>query len=330
MPKPVALAALPKAELHLHLEGAIRPSTAAELADRAGLPLPGRGPFADLAEFVAAYEAARDLVRSLDDLRRIARELVQDAASAGVVWTEVHLVPPTYAGRLGPAESILEAVIDGLRAGSSADAGAAVIVGINRGLPMAAAEESLRLALTYAGRGVVGLGLAGDEAHHPASAFAAVFSRTKDAGLRSVPHGGEGAGAESVRACVEELSADRVCHGVRAMEDPSLIELLAERKVCLDVAPTSNVALGVSASWERHALSALLASGVPVSLNSDCPLFFGASINDEYQHAGTELGFGRSELAAVAESSLVFSSCPAELLQPALDRVRAWSAIGEF
>ena len=92
---------LPKAELHLHFEGALRPSTAAELADRAGLPPPNTGPFGNLTEFVLAYESARDLIGSLDDLHRVARELVQDAADAGVVWTEVHLIPPTYAGRLG-------------------------------------------------------------------------------------------------------------------------------------------------------------------------------------------------------------------------------------
>src|SRR5262249_14311063 len=96
------LAALPKAELHLHLERAMRPSTAHGTAERSGRPLPARGTYRDLAEFVAAYESARDLVRDLDDLRRISRELVTDAAARGVIWSEVHLIPPTYAHRLGP------------------------------------------------------------------------------------------------------------------------------------------------------------------------------------------------------------------------------------
>ncbi len=319
----INLTGLPKAELHLHLEGAVRPATAAELADRAGRPLPEPGPFRNLSDFVLAYETARNLIASLDDLRRIARELVQDAAHAGVVWTEIHLIPPTYAGRLGPAQGVLEAVLDGVRAGTSKVAGAGVIVGINRGLPLPAAEESLRLAIAYAGQGVVGLGLAGDEANHPAAAYASTFARAHDAGLRRVPHGGEGAGPDSVRSCVEDLHADRICHGVRAVEDPSLLDLLAHRQVCLDVAPTSNVALGVSPSWPGHPIRALLAAGIPVTLNSDCPLFLRTSINNEYRRAATDLGLDHRALTDIAETSLRRSSCPPDLLTPALARLQA-------
>jgi adenosine deaminase len=320
------LAGLPKAELHLHFEGAVRPATAAELANRAGRALPKTGPFRNLSEFVLAYETARDLIASLDDLHRIARELVQDAAHAGVVWTEVHLIPPTYAGRLGPAQGVLEAVLDGLRAGTTRAAGAGVIVGINRGLPLPAAEQSLRLAIAFAGHGVVGLGLAGDEANHPAAAFAAQFALARDAGLRLVPHGGEGAGPDSVRSCVEDLHADRICHGVHAVEDPQLLDLLAQRQVCLDVAPTSNVALGVSRSWPGHQLTALLNAGIPVTLNSDCPLFFRTSINTEYRRAGTNLGLDPGKLARIAETSLRRSSCPPELFHPALTQLHDWPA----
>ena len=152
------LLALPKAELHLHLEGAIRPSTARELAERYGRPMPRTGRFTDLSEFVVAYEQARDLIGSLDDLRRVAAELLTTARENGVVWTEVHLIPPTYAGRLGPDEAVVEAVLDGLAAGSDDAAGAGLIIGVNRMLPVEAAERSLTLALTYRDRGVVGLG----------------------------------------------------------------------------------------------------------------------------------------------------------------------------
>jgi len=318
------LTGLPKAELHLHFEGAVRSSTAAELADRAGRPPVKTGPFVNLTEFVLAYESARDLIGSLQDLHRVARELVQDAADAGVVWTEVHLIPPTYAGRLGAPEGVLEAVLDGLRAGATTAAGAGVIIGINRGLPPPAAEQSLRLALAFAGRGVVGLGLAGDEANHPAAAFAAQFTAARDAGLRRVPHGGEGAGPDSVRSCVQDLHADRICHGVRAVEDPELLDLLAQREVCLDVAPTSNIALGVSRTWPGHQLTTLMDAGIPVTLNSDCPLFFRTSINTEYRRAGTDLGLDPATLARIAETSLRRSSCPPELLTPALDRIAVW------
>ncbi|GAA0373500.1 adenosine deaminase [Microbispora corallina] len=318
------LVALPKAELHLHLEGAIRRDTAAEFADAYGLPLPPRGPYDGLGAFVGAYERARDLVGTLDDLRRIARELVEDAAAQGVVWTEVHVIPPTYAGRLGPAEGVLEAVLDGLRAGSSPASGAGVIVGVNRGLPMADAERSLGLALAYRDQGVVALGLAGDEARFPAEAFSDVFARARDAGLAAVPHGGEGAGASSVRACVEVLGARRVEHGVAAAEDPSLLALLAERGVCLDVCPTSNLALRVSPSLDAHPLPRLLAAGVPVTLNSDCPLFCETSLVGEYDLAWRRLGLSPSDLAAIAENSLRFSACPPGRLDRALAGIGRW------
>jgi adenosine deaminase len=318
------LRALPKAELHLHLEGAIRPSTARELAERYGRPMPRTGRFADLTEFVVAYEQARDLIGSLDDLRRVAAELLTTARENGVVWTEVHVIPATYAGRLGPDEAVVEAVLDGLAAGSDDAAGAGLIIGVNRMLPVEAAERSLDLALAYRDRGVVGLGLAADEARFPASLFLLVFGRAAAEGLPAVPHAGEGAGAESVRACVELLGARRINHGVRAVEDPAVVDLLIERGVSLDVCPTSNVALQVAPSLEAHPLPALLDAGVPVSLNTDCPLFLDTTTVDEYALASLAFGLGPDQLAAIARTSLETSSCPADR------RDRALAALGEW
>ena len=321
------LVALPKAELHLHLEGALRASTAAELADAYGLPTPPTGPFQGLGEFVRAYEGARDLIGSLDDLQRTGRELVEDAAAQGVVWSEVYLIPPTYAGRLGPAEGILEAVLDGMRAGAEAvDSAAGLIVGINRGLPMAAARESLRLALAYREAGVVGLGLAGDEANHPPEPFTELFREARAAGLLTVPHGGEGAGAASVRACAEALGAHRISHGVRAAEDPLLLCELAERDVCLDVCPTSNTVLKVSPSLADHPLPAIMAAGVPVTVNSDCPLFCDTTVVEEYQRVRELLGLDATALADLAETSVRFSACPAPRRADALARLADWRA----
>jgi adenosine deaminase len=320
------LVALPKAELHLHLEGAVRPATARELADRYGRPMPRTGRFADLSEFVVAYEQARDLIGSLDDLRRVAAELLTTARENGVVWTEVHLIPPTYAGRLGPDEAVVEAVLDGLASASDAAAGAGLIIGVNRMLPVAAAERSLALALASRDRGVVGLGLAADEARFPAALFADVFRRAVDAGLPAVPHAGEGAGAESVRACVEQLGARRINHGVRAVEDPAVVDLLLERGVSLDVCPTSNVALQVAPSLASHPLPALLAAGVPVSLNTDCPLFLDTTTVGEYAQASAAFGLDRAALAGIAETSLVTSSAPPDRRAAALAALEAWRA----
>lgn len=319
---------LPKAELHMHLESSIRATTAAELAERARKVGPRSGPFRDLSEFVVEYEVARDLVGSLEDIHRIAQELVEDAAAMGVVWSEVHLIPPSYAGRLGHDDGVLEAVLDGFgwtgtAAGKTPAAG--VILGINRGLPIEAAERSLNLAMRYAGRGVVGLGLAGDEANHPPQRFRPLFARAREAGLLAVPHGGEGAGAENVRSCVDDLGASRVCHGVRAVEDPTVLELLKARGVALDVCPSSNVSLQVAPSLAEHQLPQLLAAGVRVTLNSDGPLFSSATVNDEYLRAAEVHGLDDRALARIARTSIEVSSCPSPRREQALKAIDAWA-----
>ena len=321
---PADLVALPKAELHLHLEGAIRPETARELAERYGRPMPRAGRFADLSEFVVACVQARDLIGSLDDLRRVAAELLTTARENGVVWTEVHLIPRTYAGRLGPDEAVVEAVLDGLALGSDDAAAAGLIIGVNRMLPVADAQRSLALALAYRHRGVVGLGLAADEARFPAELFADVFRLAADAGLPAVPHAGEGAGAGSVRACVERLGARRINHGVRAVEDPSVVGLLVERGVSLDVCPTSNVMLQVVPSLAAHPLPDLIAAGVPVSLNTDCPLFLDTTTRAEYALASDAFGLDRAALAGIAETSIRTSSAPADRRTAALIALEEW------
>lgn len=315
---------LPKAELHLHLEGAIRPQTAAEFADRYGRPMPRTGRFAGLPEFVVAYEAARDLIGSLDDLRRVAAEVLTTARENGTVWTEVHLIPPTYAGRLGPEEAVVEAVLDGLASAATADSAAGLIVGVNRCLPLPAAWRSLELALAYRDAGVVGLGLAADEARFPPGLFTDVFRRAAEAGLRALPHAGEGAGPDSVRVCVEELRAERINHGIRSIEDPAVVDLLCGRGVSLDVCPTSNAALQVVPTLAEHPLPALLAAGVPVSLNTDCPLFLQNSLAGEYAVAASVFGLDRSALACIAQNSLRSSSCPGDRRDAALAGIEAW------
>lgn len=325
---------LPKAELHIHFEASLRPDTAREWSQRYGRPMPSEGPFSGLGDFVVAYEGARDLIGSLDDVRRAAAELVVDASAQGVVWSEVHLIPPTYGGRLGREEDIVESVLTGFEEGanqatSAGRSGAAgVIIGVNRGLGPEAAERSLDLALRYAGQGVVGFGLAGDEANHPPSKFADLFHRARAGGLVAVPHGGEGAGPDSVRACVEELGALRVCHGVRVVEDPAVVQLLVDRGVCLDVCPSSNVSLQVSSSLEHHQLIALIEAGVRVSLGSDGPLFSGATVNDEYLIAHERMGLPARTLAAIARTSLEASSCPEPLRSRALEGIRVWERGG--
>jgi adenosine deaminase len=319
------LQSLPKAELHVHLEATIGPDSVAELADRYGVRAPDTGPFADLTEFVAAYEQARVLVGSLDDLNRLAREFGARQRAAGVVWSEVHFFPRTYAGRLGHPDGLVEAVLDGLWSGAGRDH-AGLVIGINRGLSVEAAEDALDTALRWAGSGVIALGLAGDEANHSGSQFKWVIGRATAHGLPSVPHAGEGAGARSVREAVDHLAPSRICHGVRAIEDDDLVAELAEKRICLDLAPTSNVKLGVVPDLAGHPLPNLMRRGVPVTLNSDIPLFIGHGLLEEYELCAQAWGLTMDEITGIAETSIRHSFCPDDVRDLAVKNLEAWRA----
>lgn len=307
---------LPKAELHLHFEAAMSRASAGALAERYGMPEPATGPFRDLTEFVQAYELARDIIGSLDDLRDLAEDLAKRQQDAGVVWSEIHFAPATYSGRLGPHDELVEAVLDGLRAGGGDSAG--LVIAVNRGRPLDEGEQMLDLAIRWAGSGVVAFGLAGDEANHPASRFVDLFRRAAARGLPTVPHGGEGAGADHVRETVDLLDPDRVCHGVRVDEGPAVVDRVAEADVCLDMAPLSNVLLQVVAELESHPLPRLLRHGVPVTLNTDVPLFTGVPLDEEYERCAEAWGLSDDEVVHLARTSIQRSFCPEHVRASAL------------
>jgi adenosine deaminase len=294
---PDELRALPKAELHLHLESAIGADTTRELADRSGLPLPPSGPFPDQASFVVAYERARDLVATTDDVCRVARELVARQAADGIVWSEVHLAPATYAGRLGSADGIVEAFLDG------AKGRAGIVLVINRGLPVAQAEETVDLALRWAGRGVVAVGLAGAEAANPPGPFAPALGRAAAGGLAVVPHCGEGTGPAGVWAALD-LDPVRLCHAVGAEQDPWLVDVLSARSICLDMAPSSNVALGIVADLAAHPLPVLLRAGVEVTLSTDIPGFLGHGLVEELERCSAAWALTDDEVLRLTQTSL--------------------------
>lgn len=300
-----AIVALPKAELHIHLESAIPPGTAAELVARHGTPPPPLGPFASQAEFVVAYEQARDLIGSLDDLREVARALGARQRACGVVWTEIHFAPTTYGGRLGPDEALVEAVLDGLRDGAG-PGGAGLILGINRGLGIDSAQRTLDLALRWAGRGVVALGFAGDEAAHPVAPYLPVFERAWAAGLPCVPHAGEIPSPRAVAAALD-IRPPRISHGLAAAADPALISRLAANGVCLDLAPSSNVLLGLVDSLAEHPLPMLMGAGVPVTLSTDIPLFLGYDLAQEYMRCQRAWQLSDDQVCELAANSLDYS-----------------------
>jgi adenosine deaminase len=321
------LLALPKAHLHLHLEGAMRPATLTELADRYTITLEPTPAFGSFAVFIDTYTAACQVLRSDDDLRRLVRELVEDAALAGAVWVEPSLGPATHRGRLGPDHDVVALVLEeGQRAAQERGIGFGLMIAAARDRGVAEAVAAAQLAADFADAGVVSFGLDADEAAFPPEPFGPAFDLAAEAGLICAPHAGEFAGPASVRAAIEVLHARRILHGVRAVEDPDLLREVAARGVCFDVCPTSNVKLGVVPTLEQHPLPALLAAGVACSLGADDPLLFGASLLDEYNHARTTLGLHDAQLADIARASLRSSGAPSPLRDRALTGVDGWLA----
>jgi adenosine deaminase len=213
-------------------------------------------------------------------------------------------------------------------------AGASARTGVTAGLMIAAdrtrspddAVEQALLAARYAGQGVVAFGLANDEQGHPPKPFEEAFRIAREAGLLSTPHAGELAGPASVRGALDVLGADRIEHGVRAVEDPALLQRLADEQVCLDVCPTSNLLLSVVDDLASHPLSRLLDAGVRCSLNADDPLLFGPGLLEEYELCRTVLGFDDERLAHIAACSIDASGASSALKARARDDIAAWLA----
>jgi adenosine deaminase len=332
------LATLPKAHLHLHFTGSMRHATLVELARERGVHLPDalvtdwpprlsgtdeRGWF----RFQRLYDTARSVVRTGADVRRLLREAAEDDRAEGSGWLEIQIDPSGYASMLGGLTPVVEFVLSAAAAATAATGvGIGVIIAANRTRHPLDARTLARLAAAHAGRGVVGFGLSNDERRGAAADFAPAFRIAARAGLLAVPHGGELAGPASVRACLEELRADRIGHGVAAAGDRDLLERLAAGRVTLEVCPSSNVALGVAATPGDVPLRSLLAAGAQVALGTDDPLLFGHRLTDQYEIARHAHGLSDDELAELARMSVRGSTAPAEVRSRLLAGIDAWLA----
>jgi adenosine deaminase len=319
------LRTLPKAHLHVHLEGAMRPNTLRDLAAELGVDVPTTRGFGSFSAFSGMYVAACHVLTTPDALARLVHEVVQDAATDGAVWVEPAIYLPHHNERIGPPEMTLDVVLDAARdAAREFDIGVGIIVAADRTVDPADAIDQANLAAKYVDRGVVGFGLANDETNWPPEPFAQAFAIARDAGLLRVPHAGELAGPPSVVGALDALGANRIQHGVRAVEDPELVRRLADSPVCLDVCPTSNVMLSVVPSIEAHPLPALLAAGVRCSLNADDPLLFGPNLLEEYEIVRARMGLDDTVVAGIARDSLDASGAPETL------KTRAHAAIDDW
>ncbi|HEY0780753.1 MAG TPA: adenosine deaminase [Gemmatirosa sp.] len=311
------LAQLPKAELHCHLDGSVRPSTLLELGAEQGVAMPAATPGAlaaymrvddarNLDDYLARFDITLSVLQTAPALERVAYELAVDAAAEGVRYLEVRYAPilNTRGGagvRPLDLHGAVEAALRGLaRAERDAAVVARVIVCAIRNQPPELAVDAARVAAEYRRRGVVGFDLAGGEAGHPATDFARAFAHARRHDLACTCHAGEGAGAESVRDAVQGCACDRVGHGTRIIEDPSLLDYLVDRRICVECCLTSNVQTRAAASYEAHPFRAYFDRGLNVVLNTDNRLMSGTTLVDEYAHAARRLGFTLPELARVA------------------------------
>jgi adenosine deaminase len=327
------LASLPKAHLHLHLTGGMRPATLVELAAEQGRRLPEGllrpGGLESVARrgwmrFQRLYDVARDMLRGPDDVRRVLREIAEDNLADGGRWVEVQVDPSSYAAKLDGLNGTVEVVLDGMRAASEATGvGMALVVAANRTRHHGDAETLARVARRFADQGVVGFGLSNDETRGDTAAFAKAFRIAREAGLIAVPHAGELRGAGSVRLALDHLGPTRLGHGVRAVEDPAVLEELARRRVTLEVCPASNAALGVVPSVEAVPVQRLRAAGIEVALGADDPLVFRSGLLEQYASYEQE---GPAFLADLAASSLRASCAPPELKRELLAEVQNWLA----
>ncbi len=309
---PPDLAALPKAELHIHLEGAVRPATLEEFSSRAGISVPRS--FNSLSTFVEAYRAAWDSMGTPACYRRMMREYCEDAARAGVRYAEVTM------GTIGrPFDCLAEAVEAASR---QSDVVVRIISDIPRNFPIEVAWAVLETVKDVPD--VIGLGLGGPEDGYPAELFTEVFAKARERGLRSIPHAGEDAGPESVRGAIDALKAERIQHGVRAVDDAALVEKLAEDKIPLAVCPTSNLRLGVVDTLDDHPLRELWNAGVSVSIDTDDPGFFDCDLIGEYEIAGRLLDLDRAGYGRLAKNSIDGSFAPEELRGEMLVEVEDW------
>jgi adenosine deaminase len=333
-----SLRPLPKAELHQHLDGSMRPSTAVDLARDSRMPrtleearraMIGPERCGDQAELLGYFDLPIQLLQTSEALERVAAELVEDLATDGVRYAEIRWAPRLHLDAGLSVSGVIEAVARGVQAGRDALSTSAPQIGLivtaMRSHPPAANAELAHAAID-AGPPVLGFDLAGPEQAWPAPPHAIAFVTARDGGLGLTAHAGEVAGSNRVRE-VLDFGVRRVAHGVTAAEDPALLDLLRARDVTLDLCPTSNVQAGIVESLAAHPLAALHRAGVSVTLSTDDRTVTGTTLTDEMARCAEALGLSDEELRAIALNGFDRAFAAPGVIGPLVaEAERAWAA----
>src|SRR2546429_973020 len=330
--------AVPKAELHVHLEGSIHPATLLMLAQRNNVKLPVRTvgdlqnwfTFRDFNHFIEIYFEISSCLKTTGDYELIAYEFGASMARQNVRYAEVTFSPSTHHFSLGiPFDTFFTGLSRG-RLLAQKEFGVEIrwIFDIVRDIPdrilnRRRAEYTLAVALEGMGNGVVALGLGGGEVGNPPEQYAKWFEKAREAGLHSAPHAGETVGPESVWGAVRVLGAERIGHGVRSIEDSELVDYLAERHIPLEICPTSNIRLGVYPDLASHPLCGLHKAGVPVTINSDDPPLFNTTFNNQAKLLSDPFNFDINTIDEILLNGVRYSFLPTEERQVLQARFQA-------
>jgi len=310
------IARLPKVELHLHLEGAVRAETLLELSqNKSGLKekvdewittrCAQQFHYGNFREFLVAFGIISLLIETPQDYALATRRLIEWLSEQNVQYAEIIFAAGVVLWKKQQVDAVFEAVAAAAEA-AEGRTGVRVqwIFDATRHFGMDHVREVLRWAARYRSQGVVGFGLGGDEAAGPARLFPDVFKEVRDLGLHGVAHAGEACGPESIRDAVELLGAERIGHGLTAIQDANVMALLRERRIPLEVCPTSNVSTGLISRFEDHPLPEFLREGLVVTLNSDDPAMFGTSLREEFLRAARCFGFSRETLMGLCRNAV--------------------------
>ncbi len=332
---PELMRRLPKAELHVHLDGSLRPATMVELGRGAGVRLPTTDPAAlrrfmlvsdarDLDDYLRRFDITVALMQTPDAIERVAYEMVEDASRDNIRYLEVRYCPALSRARGLTLDQILEAETRGLARGERDFGVVARAISCSlRHFEPDVSEEIARSAVAWKGRGVVGFDLAGGEAGRPAANHRRAFDLAAEGGLGVTVHAGEAAGPESIRQAIFQCHADRLGHGTRLIEEPALQDYVRDRRTLIEINITSNVQTRVIERAERHPVRCYFDAGVAVTLSSDNWLMSDVTLSGEYWLAHQALGFTGSEINTMLLAGFAGSFLPWPERLVLLERARA-------